>query len=353
MSRVRKSIPANRRAKPWTGRCAGRCDCRYRRGRWRGCIWLREPLTQFALALILWLAIDGFADTLARHIKVMPRCLALPIAVVIILGLTAVIGFVVVAHLSVMLTNLDTYQARLNEILAQAYGALRQWRHAADRVRSGRAPRSGAGGAGCRRGPAEPGLRTIFTLIFLAFLFPAAAVMPKSSTASSASRRCASARAMCWRAFAPRWSNICWVQTVASLIITALTYITSRIIGLENALFWSFLIFFLNYIPTIGSIVATILPTAIALVQFPTLGPVAATALGVGALAIHHRQFPAAAHDRRFIEFVGSGGVARAGDLGRGVGHCRRVSRGADHGHVDDRIGAISVDALDCDFAFR
>ena len=68
-----------------------------------------------------------------------------------------------------------------------------------------------------------------------------------------------------------------------SLIITALTYVTLRIIGLENALSWSFLIFFLNYIPTIGSIAAVALTTAVALVQFPTLGPVAAVPAGVGA----------------------------------------------------------------------
>ena len=73
-----------------------------------------------------------------------------------------------------------------------------------------------------------------------------------------------------------------WVQTVMSLIITALTYVTLKIIGLDNALFWSFLIFFLNYIPTIGSIAAVALTTAVALVQFPTLGPVAAVFAGVG-----------------------------------------------------------------------
>jgi predicted PurR-regulated permease PerM len=68
-----------------------------------------------------------------------------------------------------------------------------------------------------------------------------------------------------------------------SLIITGLTYTTLTIIGLENALFWSFLIFFLNYIPTIGSIAAVVLTTAVALVQFPTLGPVVAVFAGVGA----------------------------------------------------------------------
>jgi AI-2 transport protein TqsA len=58
-----------------------------------------------------------------------------------------------------------------------------------------------------------------------------------------------------------------WVQTSLSIISTSLTYVTMVIIGLDNALFWSFVIFVLNYIPTIGSIIATALPTLFAIVQ--------------------------------------------------------------------------------------
>ena len=73
-----------------------------------------------------------------------------------------------------------------------------------------------------------------------------------------------------------------WVQTVVSLMITALTYATLVALGLENALFWAFLIFFLNYIPTIGSVVAVVLTTLVALVQFSSLAQVAGVFVGVG-----------------------------------------------------------------------
>lgn len=58
-----------------------------------------------------------------------------------------------------------------------------------------------------------------------------------------------------------------WVQTSLSIISTSLTYVTLVIVGLDNALFWAFVIFVLNYIPTIGSIIATVLPTLFAIVQ--------------------------------------------------------------------------------------
>lgn len=44
-------------------------------------------------------------------------------------------------------------------------------------------------------------------------------------------------------------------------------------IGLDFAEFWALLIFFLNYIPNIGAIIATIFPAILALIQFQSLPP--------------------------------------------------------------------------------
>ena len=49
----------------------------------------------------------------------------------------------------------------------------------------------------------------------------------------------------------------------------------------EFALFWAFLIFLLNYIPTIGSILATAFPALMTLVQFDTLTPFFIILLGL------------------------------------------------------------------------
>ena len=77
------------------------------------------------------------------------------------------------------------------------------------------------------------------------------------------------------------------VKTLTSLLTAILSWIVFLAIGLDFALFWAFLIFLFNYVPTIGSITATGLPALLALVQFPdSLSPFLIVALGVSAIQV-------------------------------------------------------------------
>ncbi len=248
-----------------------------------GLYFLRGPLTQFALALILWLAIDGLTRALSSRLRFVPSWLILPIALILVLGLAALTVFVVVANIGAMAGDYGIYEQRLNEIIAQAYAMVGI---------DGVAPT--VANLLARLDPARvatelgQGLRTfasdvVFILIYLGFLFPAAALMSdKLDYIFGAGEEREGARQVV-RRIRESMERYLWVQTVLSLIITALTYATFVAFGIENALFWSFVIFFLNYIPTIGSIAASVLAFAVALVQFPTLAPVAAVTIGVSA----------------------------------------------------------------------
>lgn len=244
---------------------------------------LRQPLTQFAIALILWFVIDGLSATLDKRIPFMPRWLALPIALVLVLGLMAAIGWVVVANISGMGASFSGYETRLNDVIAQTYAALGIGGAAptfADLIaRLDPASVASQVGAGLRNLASD----IVFVLIYLGFLFPASRLMSdKLDRIFGGEDRREAARKVIQR-IRVSMEQYLWVQTVISLIITALTYATLTIIGLDNALFWSFVIFFLNYIPTIGSLAAVVVATAVALVQFSSLTPVAAVAVGVGA----------------------------------------------------------------------
>lgn len=63
------------------------------------------------------------------------------------------------------------------------------------------------------------------------------------------------------------------VKTLLSIITAFTSYIVMKAVGVDFAGFWAQLIFFLNYIPTIGSIIATILPCLLTILQFESWYP--------------------------------------------------------------------------------
>ena len=74
-----------------------------------------------------------------------------------------------------------------------------------------------------------------------------------------------------------------WMKTLMGLLVTGLSYMVMKAVGVDLAEFWALVIFALSYIPYIGSWLGVVFPTALALVQFETLTPFLITA---GLLAI-------------------------------------------------------------------
>ncbi|HKL31880.1 MAG TPA: AI-2E family transporter [Tangfeifania sp.] len=81
-------------------------------------------------------------------------------------------------------------------------------------------------------------------------------------------------------------SNYIALKTLVSLLTGFLSYFVLLIIGVDAPLFWAFLIFVLNYIPSIGSLIATIFPTIFALFQFGDFTPAILVLTIVGAIQL-------------------------------------------------------------------
>jgi len=63
------------------------------------------------------------------------------------------------------------------------------------------------------------------------------------------------------------------IKTFLSFLTSICSYAVLLAVGIDFADFWAFLIFLLNFIPTIGSIIATIFPCLLALLQFTSIWP--------------------------------------------------------------------------------
>lgn len=61
-------------------------------------------------------------------------------------------------------------------------------------------------------------------------------------------------------------------KTIVSFLTGGISILIFLLFGLDFAIFWGFLIFLFNFIPNIGSIIASLLPVIFSLIQFGSLG---------------------------------------------------------------------------------
>ncbi len=81
-------------------------------------------------------------------------------------------------------------------------------------------------------------------------------------------------------------SNYIAIKTVLSLLTGILSFLALLAIGIDAPFFWAFLIFILNFIPSIGSLIATFFPAFFALLQFGSFTPAILVLAIVGAIQI-------------------------------------------------------------------
>lgn len=71
------------------------------------------------------------------------------------------------------------------------------------------------------------------------------------------------------------------LKTLLSLITATASWIIMKYVNLDFAEFWALLIFFLNFIPNIGAIIATAFPAVLALLQFDSWIPFLIVTCGI------------------------------------------------------------------------
>ena len=64
-----------------------------------------------------------------------------------------------------------------------------------------------------------------------------------------------------------------WVQAVTGVMVCAVAWALMRAVGLQNAEFWTFVIFIVGFIPMLGGAIAGLAPPLFALVQFESYWP--------------------------------------------------------------------------------
>ncbi len=249
-------------------------------------------LAPFALALFLWLVIDGFADAISARARIGDKQLisppvALTLAIIAVALGAAVIVMVIADTAADFAGSSEGYRERLDATIAALHERFRQ------PLNLGPEPPSTADlfselNLQAFLGQIASATReivsdSILICIYVAFLFAAEASFGGKAEAifsRAADREQARATVAAIR---DSVEQFVWVQTWTGAIPAAIAYVVLQAVGLDQPLFWAFLIFLVGYVPTIGPIVATLLPSMFAFVQFDEPWRIAAVFFGVAA----------------------------------------------------------------------
>jgi predicted PurR-regulated permease PerM len=276
-------------------------------------------LAPFAMAVFVWLIMEGFARAIRRPFPDLPGWVANLFAVTVVALSVLTFVSVVSGAIAEFQSKSDQYEERINNVIRDVYNMIPQPAPAVGESGSTATPAQGDSArpaapvpltpgdallAPMEESPARPvtpppvppedttptlsalvnqyagsiaptaagfisGLigDMLLILIYVAFLYVSAGAFSRKLDRVFVRPADRARSRQLGDQVRRTMEQYLWVQTALSIIATSLTYITLMIIGLDNALFWAFVIFVLNYIPTIGSIIATVLPSLFAIVQ--------------------------------------------------------------------------------------
>ncbi len=228
----------------------------------------RSVMIPFVLAVFFSYLLAPFVDLLQERVKV-PRFVTIILVLAVTLGLLTLLGLLITTSTRSLLESVDIYRDRLSSAAARAFSILDRFG-----VDMGQQPLLEA----INQVPFLQIARRAFgtaldllttgglVLIFVVYLL--------------ASRRPAHMRTGIYAAIDEKIRRYILTKFAVSATTGLLVGFVLYLFGLELALVFGVMAFLLNFIPSIGSVISTLLPLPIAVVQYETVWPI------IGILAI-------------------------------------------------------------------
>ena len=248
--------------------------------------WLRDILTPLALAIFLMIMIDGVKRTIEQRTALSSHWAGVAALVVVILGFFASIAIIVngAAGFFTDATGVSSgIGPRLDQVLedgAHLLG-LRSAPTAHDLI-AGLDIRSYVTMLAVQVQGIASG--AFFVLVYLGFLLASQAGFRAKLVAMFPGSEARSEAVAVFQRVRSGVEGYLWVQSVTGVMICAAAWLLMRAVGLQNAEFWTFVIFIVGFIPVLGGAIAGLAPPIFALVQFPAYWPALILLVGLQAI---------------------------------------------------------------------
>jgi predicted PurR-regulated permease PerM len=214
-----------------------------------------------------------------------PSALAAIAVVLALMMFLIVIGSIVGTSLAGFTAAMPSYQAQLDTIMQGALQFIGRFldddvsvASIGELINPGRAMSMAATLLNAIRGMLTNTFLILFTMVFI--LLEASSVETKVIAAFGRTAESFERAGL----FLRNLGRYLGIKTIMSMVTGLTVGVMTWIIGLDFPLLWGMLAFILNYIPTIGSIIAAVPACLLALIQ---LGPAAASTTAIGFLAIN------------------------------------------------------------------
>lgn len=246
----------------------------------------KDLLVPLAVAIIIWYILNAFVAAIGRlrfGTRSMPNWLNMTLAVASVLAMILMLAEMISDSVSELQRAAPTYQANLEILIGNVSSVLGlerlpNTRQILEQINVGSVARSLAGAIASFM--SNVGLILIYVLFLLveqqSFDKKVHALFPDSE-------REARIRKLLGRINGGIRQYL-WIKTLMSLLTGGACYVVLFLLGLDLAGFWAFMIFLLNYIPTVGSLLGIVFPALLGLLQFGAILPFATILVLLGAI---------------------------------------------------------------------
>jgi predicted PurR-regulated permease PerM len=240
-------------------------------------------LVPFLLAVFL--ALIAVRPMLWLQERKVPAIVAVLLIVTAMMLVLAVVGVIVGSSIAEFTAALPTYQARLDGIvnatisfLSRLAGDEQSFANLNDLINPGWAMGMAANILNALSDALTNTFLILFTMVFILLEASSARVKIRAAFGRDASSMKSP------RAFLVNLGRYLGIKTIISMVTGLTAALLTWAIGVDFPLLWGMFAFLLNYVPTIGSIIAAVPAVLMALVQ---LGVGDATSTAIGFLAIN------------------------------------------------------------------
>jgi len=232
--------------------------------------WMGDIITPLLLAIFLAIMVDGFARVIRRRAPFLHPGAATVASLVISSAVLIAAAFVVADNASSFIGNLSVYEPRLDSLIAKLATAMGFKAEKIDQMLGQLDPTPYLTvAAEAFQGFASTAL---LVFIYLGFLLVSRRTFERKAVKVFSGREERQEAVRLFLRIRDDIESYLWIQTVLGGVIAVASWAVMMLIGLDDALFWAFLIFVVNYVPIVGAVVAIAAPVLFAMVQFDGLG---------------------------------------------------------------------------------